>query len=1700
MADLIEHQHTLARRISRVVSNIKKKGKANIYLELLQTGQKMLDQLWDDYRQGDTELRSAAKIDKELFESRYFVEDEYEETQEDYTDQYSLLQSLISQFKESATEKGSENSKPTVVETVAPRSRAVLPKMGLPIFGGQYKDWPSFRDLFTSLIINDVTLSPVERLHYLKACMKGSAASLLKNIKTTADNFKVAWEKLISRFENRRLLVQAQIRLLASLSPVKRESSIELQQLFDQTFDVIDALDNLDRPVTNAVDWVVELTVERLDTQSHREWEDLVRQSKELPTLEDLRTFIEGRIQTCEALEAKRKQPDEASLNKKSSSKAFKVHQISKANTSLRNCSICQGAHFVLFCPQYKEKDAVERKETASSLKLCLNCLGRHSISDCKSAKRCQKCDGKHHTTIHDAESTGAVVQHISTHVSRPSSVLLSTARVTVSGSGGHGFQARSLIDPGSEVSLISEALAQRLGVKRSQARVPLLGVGGAKAKFTRGKSTLVLSSHCDGDVKFQIPVYIISELSRYRPRNLPAIVEWPHVQGLTLADPAYHLADPVDVLLGADSYNLILREGVKRGPPHTPVAQETALGWILTGGVDSEGGGEAAGRLEVPVHHCNVDRELMEMLSRFWEQEEIDTSIPHTADDQRAEEHFVNTHLRQPDGRFSVRLPFSSAPELGDSRRIALRTLESLNGRFRRSAEFQAAYTEFLKAYETLGHMAAAQHPIPSNGYYLPHHGVLREASATTKLRVVFNGSMPSSNGKSINDFLLRGPNLLPNLADVLLRWRRHAFVFSADIEKMGGVIDYELSTVTYGLACAPYLAIRCLHQLAKVEEQRYPRGSRIVLRDIYMDDVLAGADSLPEARRQQAELRELLMAGGFPLRKWASNSRGLLDGLSSDERKGIVEWDSPTHHSVLGIKWLPSADCFQVTAVTSLKNAGFTKRSVLSGTAQLFDPLGWLAPVTIVAKVLMQSLWLLKVDWDTPLPEKEEVMWQQFQQQLPALQTIRVPRWLGTNSATQPLEIHGFADASERAYAAVVYSRTINAQGVVTVSMIVAKSKVAPLKRVSLPRLELCAAFLLARLVAHVTKALDWQEVDLHLWSDSSVALSWIRGHPSRWPTYVANRVAEIQRMLPLAQWHHVRSAENPADCASRGLSPAELPRFQLWWRGPEWLSSPDPLPAVPAEETTHEDEELKAHHVTTQREKTSGTLIERFSNLTRLFRVLGWCRRWAPRNRKSESIITATEMQEVKLILLRLEQSASFSEDIATLRRNQPVAAKSRLAKLCPFLDEDGVLRVGGRLQAANLAYDRTHPAILPDESPLAKLWVDAAHKRCLHGGTQLTLATLRQECWILRGRPMVKHCIHQCTVCIRWKGQTAQPKMGNLPPARITPCRPFFRSGVDYAGPIHLRSGRGRGQLTVKGYIAVFICLVTKAVHLEAVSDGSTETFLAALRRFISRRGRCLELYSDCGRNFVGANHELRSLLRESTQQGGGPFAAASREGISWKFNPPSAPHFGGIWEAAVKSVKHHLRRIIGEQRLTFEELTTLLTGIEACLNSRTLQPLSDDPEDPAALTPGHFLIGEPLIALPEPSLEELPVSRLSRWQLIQQLQQHFWKRWSREYLNTLQTRGKWRKTKISIKSGFLCLVKSEILPPTQWPLARVVHIHPGPDGSVRVATVRTSTSQFLRPVHKLIPLLAPDDEETSTGREHEAGLSSDSPDQ
>lgn len=288
---------------------------------------------------------------------------------------------------------------------------------------------------------------------------------------------------------------------------------------------------------------------------------------------------------------------------------------------------------------------------------------------------------------------------------------------------------------------------------------------------------------------------------------------------------------------------------------------------------------------------------------------------------------------------------------------------------------------------------------------------------------------------------------------------------------------------------------------------------------------------------------------------------------------------------------------------------------------------------------------------------------------------------------------------------------------------------------------------------------------------------------------------------------------------------------------------------------------------------------------------------------------------------------------------------------------------------------------------------------------------------------------------------------------------------------------MKRSKGRGQKTIKVYIALFVCFVTRAVHLEVVSDLSTDAFIAALKRFISRRGKCSEIFSDCGTNFIGAKRKLAEFekLVLSERHNSNVSHFLSDIGISWHFNPPGSPHMGGLWEAGIKSTKFHLKRVVGDLKLTIEEFETLLTQIEACLNSRPLTPMSSDPDDLCALTPGHFLIGRSLASLPEPNYLDVKLNSLSRWQLIQRALQQFWKRWHREYLCRLQQRPKWLLGTKNVEINDLVLLKEDNLPPTKWKLARIIDVHPGSDGLVRVVTLKTSDGVYQRNITKICQL-------------------------
>ncbi|XP_014216735.1 uncharacterized protein LOC106645399 [Copidosoma floridanum] len=751
----------------------------------------------------------------------------------------------------------------------------------------------------------------------------------------------------------------------------------------------------------------------------------------------------------------------------------------------------------------------------------------------------------------------------------------------------------------------------------------------------------------------------------------------------------------------------------------------------------------------------------------------------------------------------------------------------------------------------------------------------------------------------------------------------------------------DYRCVTVTYGTASAPYLSLRVMKQLSLDGAHEYPEAAVILQQMLYVDDIFAGADSVNDALRKRDQLLALLGMAGMALSKWAANEDQLLSGLQSTAYKTEVTVKNTEVISTLGLKWLPGEDTFTFSVHTASQALQVTKRSILSEIARLFDPLGWLAPIIIVAKVLMQDLWLDNLDWDTPVPESLQDRWLQFKAELPNISLIRIPRWLNTTEKEE-WHLHGFADASQRAYAAAVYSVVPGRQPM----LLLAKTKVAPTKVQSLPRLELCAATLLARLINHLLESLLKPPVNIHAWSDSRVVLEWLKSHPSRWQTFVANRTSEIKTRLPTATWRHVRSANNAADCATRGLTPSVLADYQLWWHGPAWLPLPESAWPTLGPFKPQIDEEvhvLAATEVKIDDDRTTSGCnclpsLQQFSNFSKIIRILAYCCAWrfkaTAKTQDSNRILSQRDWAMARIYCFRAIQLQHFKEEHAQLLSGKPLSKRSLLARLSPFVCSQGLIRVGGRLHLSALPYNEKHPVILPGACIFVKRLVEETHELTLHGGTQLMLSHLYRSLWITRGSAVATGVYRRCVRCARFNVPRLTQQMGPLLITRTTPSRAFTVTGLDYTSPFPVLFSRGRGAKTTKGYIAIFICLVTRAVHIEVVSDLSTDCFIAVFTRFTARRGVCHTIYSDNATTFTKAAKELKALFNSAS-----PFfdciaSTLASRGTEWSFIPPRAPHFGSLWEAAVRSFKHHFRRVIRELKLTFEELTTLATKIEA----------------------------------------------------------------------------------------------------------------------------------------------------------------------
>ena len=516
------------------------------------------------------------------------------------------------------------------------------------------------------------------------------------------------------------------------------------------------------------------------------------------------------------------------------------------------------------------------------------------------------------------------------------------------------------------------------------------------------------------------------------------------------------------------------------------------------------------------------------------------------------------------------------------------------------------------------------------------------------------------------------------------------------------------------------------------------------------------------------------------------------------------------------LGVHWDTDQDTLHVSTPNIQLCGELTKHKLVSDVAKTYDVLGWFAPAVFFAKCLLQRTWEARISWDDPVPKEILIDWQRWAEELPMLTRRLLQRcYMESSKEADAKQIHGFSDASEKGYSAVVYIRILYSDSTVSISLMAAKTKVAPIKRETILRLELSGALLLAKLLDSVKTTLNFSLSKIYAWSDSKIVLAWLDGSPHRLQAYVANHVSQIMELLPSSVWHHVPTATNPADCASRGMLPQDLLHHSLWWDGPPWLLlEPTAWPVSPKEVASESHSEACAFVTTT----LSFNFLEKFSTLRKLRRVLACVYRFINNSHKklSNNINSTLSVDELILslhVLIALSQNEYFSAELFDLQKGKDVSVNSSLSMLRPYLDSEGVNRVGGRLRKSHLRHAQRHPVILHHKSRLSHLLLRDAHLQFLHTGPQQMISSISLQYHILSCRHLARPIFRSCVSCRRQQAKTYPQVMGQLPSSRMTPGHPFAHTGVDYADSIILKVGKVRKPVHIKSYIwflLVFQC--------------------------------------------------------------------------------------------------------------------------------------------------------------------------------------------------------------------------------------------------------------------------------------------------
>ncbi|XP_052895602.1 uncharacterized protein LOC128302790 [Anopheles moucheti] len=1202
----------------------------------------------------------------------------------------------------------------TLSQTLHGASRVRLPKMELPTFSGEITQWLTYKDRFTSMVHDVADLSDVLKLQYLLASLKGEAAQQFDHVQLIDGNYASTWKALTDRYDNSKVTRREYFKALVHLEPMTSDSVSELTRVVNEIKRLVRGMERLKEPITHWDTPLVALTMLKLDKQQLLEWERASADATE----DKYKMMIEF-------LEKQTKMFNNVS------SHSIRVITTKSVNYLERHLGVSVSRE-VHKRSQWHVRQKLEEKIWLGVHYLNSNSHGIHQEG--------RLTRGKEQVTMINAMARGDT---------KKSMVWLSTVQVLISNSWGVEVPVRALLDQGSQCNFISEAVAQQLRLKKRRVQRPLSGVGAAVFNVETLVSVDVKSRN--SSYAACLECLVLPKVTARFPAQYIDIKGWKIPEDLPLADPGFNQPEKIDLLIGAEIFGELLQQGQLRLAPHLPMLLETKLGWIISGREVCKGSIESS----VTLANCVLSEEnLNAAMEQLVMLENIPEERVQSSEQEAMEQWYLHTTTREKTGRYVVELPKIPQYEerLGDSMQGAVKRFASIERRLARDNRLKEQYSEFMEEYLRLGHMtevsSAEKEHMEGSRYYLPHHAVLKQASTTTKCRVVFDASHKTSTGTSLNDILLNGPQLQDDIVSILLRFRMRRIGVVADVEKMyrqvlvspadrnlqcilwrkegsENVSTFQLNTITYGTACAPYLAIRTLRKIFEDHEESHPKAM-CWYNDFYVDDLLSGADTEEEVQQIRSQLVEMFGSAGFRIRKWASNAANALKDVPKEDLAVSEEVNiEGAGVGTLGLVWKPNLDVFSIRVPVIDTSKPITKRNVLSNLAKMYDPLGFLDPIKMKGKLLMQTLWTLKEpngrtwSWDAELPEKIQSEYSVFSGKLNLLDGIVVPRYpkLGTN-----WQYHIFCDASERGYGACVYIRSGSVTKGFNISLIISKSKVAPLsKKLVIARLELCGALLASRLYQFIRNA-QLQEAPCFIWTDSMTTWHWINGSPHTWKTFVANRVAKIQTLTKHCVWRHVPGLQNPADLVSRGCDPDDFCKNSLWWSGPEWLALneenwPDPpeTGASPEIVTIAIEEERAAASASTEssekKKMFSEHLFKRISSYTTLCRVVAYCMRFGTamksKRKQLSTSLSTEEILNAEIRISRLAQVEVFSEEIKQLRKGDRVPGKSPLSTLATYLDDHGLVRVKGRLDNSSLSDWTKHPIVIPKTHQLSEL---------------------------------------------------------------------------------------------------------------------------------------------------------------------------------------------------------------------------------------------------------------------------------------------------------------------------------------------------------------------------------------------------------